>query len=142
MLPDQIRLVSAPTFNQNKTSPERGRTGDNDELSLSGAEGLEGRLISEHIFTRFHNKRKARVNGIGGLLGLLGRGCVFSQTLTFLTQFNSTSRATYPSLHFWYSGLNLGEGIGYLVVVLLVNIGREISRKHTESPRCVGQVTV
>lgn len=76
MLPEQIHPVSTQAPNSNLNAPKNwGCTGNDDQLGLPGAERLEGRLVSEHIFTRFHNKRKARVDGIGGLLGLLGRGC-------------------------------------------------------------------
>ena len=52
---------------------DRKRTGNDDELGLSGTESLEGRLVSEHVLAGLHNKREARVNGVGsGLLGLLG----------------------------------------------------------------------
>jgi hypothetical protein len=73
----------------------RGVAGNDDELSLSGTESLQSRLVSESdcerwrsaidvdaeipvqknvlTFTRLHHKRQARVDAVGGLLGLLGR---------------------------------------------------------------------
>ena len=63
---------------------------NNDELSLSRSKSLEGGLVTEGdceqvrccplltrgkiaglTFARLHHKRQARVDGIGGLLGLL-----------------------------------------------------------------------
>lgn len=61
---------------------------DDDELGLAGTQTLEGRLVSEsdprksvcvmddaqdlNVLARLHNKRKARVDGVGGSLVLLG----------------------------------------------------------------------
>ena len=45
--------------------------GNDDELGLSGAEGLEGRLVAQGDFTGLHHQRQARVDGVGGLLSLL-----------------------------------------------------------------------
>lgn len=68
---------------------ERGGVASNDdELGLAGAERLEGALVSEsdpvclllavavakfrvYVLARLHHKRKARVDGVGGLLLLL-----------------------------------------------------------------------
>lgn len=53
--------------------PQRGGVASNDdELGLASAEALEGRLVSEGDLTGLHNKRKARVDGVGGSLVLLG----------------------------------------------------------------------
>lgn len=47
-------------------------TRNDDELSLARAESLEGRLVTQDVLAGLHNKRKARVDGVGLLLGLLG----------------------------------------------------------------------
>jgi len=50
----------------------RGVSGNDDELGLSGAQALEGRLVAEGDLTGLHHKRQARVDGVGGSLVLLG----------------------------------------------------------------------
>lgn len=50
---------------------------------------------------------------------------------------DSAQTVTYPSLHFWYSGLYLGGEIGGLAVVLQMDVGRGISIKYTEVLDCV-----
>jgi hypothetical protein len=59
---------------------ERGSvSGNDDKLGFSGTESLKGRLVSEDELSGLHNKRKARVDGVGaGLLGLLGGGFIIS----------------------------------------------------------------
>jgi hypothetical protein len=72
--------------------PQRRSVASNDdELGLARAKALEGRLVSEsdpakicqrdatsmcarkvNLLARLHNKRKARVDGVGGSLVLLG----------------------------------------------------------------------
>lgn len=44
---------------------------DDDELGLAGSDGLDGALVAEGDLSGLHDKRKARVDGVGGL-GLLG----------------------------------------------------------------------
>ena len=44
------------------------RTSNDDELGLAGSQSLEGRLVAQHVLARLHNKRKARVDGVGVLL--------------------------------------------------------------------------
>lgn len=75
-----------------RLAERRSVSGDDNELGLSGSKGLEGRFVSERdcrfrsakgrfrrilldnrTFTRLHHKRKARVDAVGGLLGLLCR---------------------------------------------------------------------
>merc|ERR1712029_503344 len=52
---------------------ERGSVaGDDDKLGLAGAEALEGGLVTESDLSGLHNKRQARVDGVGGSLALLG----------------------------------------------------------------------
>jgi len=52
---------------------ERGGVSSNDDkLGLPGAKGLQRGLVAENILSGLDNKRKARVNGVGCLLGLLG----------------------------------------------------------------------
>ena len=50
----------------------RSVAGNDDELGLASAEALEGGLVSEGDLTGLHHKRKARVDGVGGSLALLG----------------------------------------------------------------------
>ena len=50
----------------------RGVSGNDDELGLSSAQALEGRLVAEGDLTGLHHKRQARVDGVGGSLALLG----------------------------------------------------------------------
>ena len=61
---------------------------NDDKLGLAGTQALEGGLVTEsdptelaavaqvglrvNVLARLHNKRKARVNGVGGSLVLLG----------------------------------------------------------------------
>ena len=50
----------------------RGVSGDDDELGLASSQALEGGLVAEGDLTGLHHKRKARVDGVGGSLVLLG----------------------------------------------------------------------
>jgi hypothetical protein len=66
----------------------RSVAGNDDKLGLSSAQALEGRLVAKgnpkrsvfrswsvallHVLARLHHKRKARVDGVGGSLALLG----------------------------------------------------------------------
>lgn len=75
----------------------RGVGGDDDQLGLAGTEGLDGGLVAkgdwrqslvackdrkkkkaidrEHTLSGLHHKRKARVDGVTGLLALGGHRC-------------------------------------------------------------------
>lgn len=46
---------------------------NDDQLGLSASQCLEGRLVSEDIFAGLHHQRQTGVDGVSGLLGLLGR---------------------------------------------------------------------
>ena len=50
----------------------RGVSGDDNELGLASSQALEGGLVAEGDLTGLHHKRKARVDGVGGSLVLLG----------------------------------------------------------------------
>jgi hypothetical protein len=50
----------------------RGVSGDDDELGLASSQALEGGLVAEGDLTGLHHKRKARVDGVGISLVLLG----------------------------------------------------------------------
>jgi len=49
---------------------------NDDQLRLARTQTLERRLVTEHDLTGLHHKRKARVDGVGRLLGLLWCHCV------------------------------------------------------------------
>ena len=51
-------------------------TNNDDQLRLARTQTLERRLVTEHDLTGLHHKRKARVDGVGRLLGLLWCHCV------------------------------------------------------------------
>ena len=60
------------------------RTGNDDELGLSGTESLESRLVTKNVLSTLHNKREARVDGLRArLLGLLDRGCIVASVGVF-----------------------------------------------------------
>ena len=50
----------------------RSVAGNDDELGLASSQALEGGLVAEGDLTGLHHKRKARVDGVGGSLILLG----------------------------------------------------------------------
>jgi hypothetical protein len=79
---------------------ERGSvSGNDDKLGFSGTESLKGRLVSEDELSGLHNKRKARVDGVGaGLLGLLGGGFIISISIFDIA--SAIRLKTYPSLQF------------------------------------------
>lgn len=50
-----------------------GVAGNDDQLGLSVSQGLEGRLVAENVLAGLHYQRQTGVDGVSGLLGLLGR---------------------------------------------------------------------
>jgi len=50
----------------------RAVVGDDDELGFARAKGLEGGLVAKGGLARLHYKLKTGVDGLHGLLGLLG----------------------------------------------------------------------